>query len=56
MPQQPDTKGQEFYYLDEKGKKCDAELHAHILRPVEGIIDEKILAKIRERKQKKPKK
>jgi hypothetical protein len=45
--------GQEFYYIDENGKKCDAELHARILTPVDGTIDKEKLAKIREAAQRK---
>jgi hypothetical protein len=57
--QQPpdDTGSQEFYVIDENGKKSDAALHAHILTPVDGTIDQEVLAKIREKaKAKKPSK
>lgn len=48
-PKPPDGGGTEFFYIDENGKKCDAALHTRILRPVEGTIDETVLAKIREK-------
>jgi hypothetical protein len=56
-PKLPDGGGQEFFYIDENGKKSDASLHARILTPVDGTIDQEVLAKIREKaKAKKPSK
>jgi hypothetical protein len=39
----------EFFYLDETGRKRDAELHGPILRAVDHPIDETIMAPIRAR-------
>lgn len=40
---------EEFFYLDDDGKKQDADLHNPILRAVDYPIDEKIMAPIRQR-------
>ena len=44
---------EEFFYLDDDGKKCDADLHNAILGPVDHPIDEKIMGPIRERNRAK---
>jgi hypothetical protein len=45
--------GQEFFYLDDDGSKCDADLHNAIIGPVDYPIDEKIMGPIRARNRAK---
>jgi hypothetical protein len=44
---------EEFFYLDDDGKKQDADLHNAILGPVDHPVDEKIMAPIRARNRAK---
>ena len=46
-------KAEEFFYLDDDGRKQDADLHNAIINPVDFAIDESIMAPIRERNRAK---
>ena len=49
MPDEKKPVAEEFFYLDEDGKKHDADLHNPILGPVDNPVDEKIMKPIRDK-------
>jgi hypothetical protein len=52
MADEKQVVSEEFFYLDDDGKKQDAELHGPIIAAVDNPIDEAIMKPIRERHRK----